>query len=477
MKKAITIVFVALFLSAAISAQSTEFTYQGRLLDNSLPPTANYDLQFRLWDSETGGGGFGVETRLNVPVSRGIFTVVLDFDDTFRLITDGWLEIRIRPAGSPDPFLTLTGRQRITSTPYAIKSLNSETAETSTNSTQLGGVPAANYLQRNGDGSGLTNLNGGSIAAGTVTSTQLSPEAVPNTTAYKLLGSLRWDLLKPQATFAVRTGPVAVAFDGANIWVANSVSNNVSKLRASDGAELGTFAVGSVPRGVAFDGANIWVANAGGDNVRKLRASDGANLGTFAVGTNPRAIAFDGANIWVANTASNNVTKLRASDGANLGTFAVGTAPRGLAFDGMWIWVANSGSNTLTILRASDGSTIINGVVTGATPTALAFDGAHMWLANSGGNTVTKLNPSDPELPLGTFIVGNNPQGIAFDGVNIWVTTLNAVTKMRASDGVRLRSFFPGTNPGGIAFDGANIWVANSSSNNVTRLVPAFPEP
>ena len=94
----------------------------------------------------------------------------------------------------------------------------------------------------------------------------------------------------------------------------------MSKLRASDGALLGTFAVGSNPHGVAFDGANIWVANFSSNNVSKLRASDGTLLGTFAVGSFPNGVAFDGANIWVTNISSNTVSKLRASDGAVLGT-------------------------------------------------------------------------------------------------------------------------------------------------------------
>jgi DNA-binding beta-propeller fold protein YncE len=34
--------------------------------------------------------------------------------------------------------------------------------------------------------------------------------------------------------------PYALAFDGANIWVANYDSNNVTVLRASDGTNLGT---------------------------------------------------------------------------------------------------------------------------------------------------------------------------------------------------------------------------------------------
>ena len=53
-----------------------------------------------------------------------------------------------------------------------------------------------------------------------------------------------------------------------------------------------------MPLALAFDGANIWVANGGLlGGVTKLRASDGASLGTFAVGVKPNALAFDGANM------------------------------------------------------------------------------------------------------------------------------------------------------------------------------------
>jgi hypothetical protein len=83
----------------------------------------------------------------------------------------------------------------------------------------------------------------------------------------------------------------------------------VATLRWYEASQNGqTLAVGNAPFGVAFDGASIWVANAFSDNVSKLRASDGATLGTFAVGDSPRAVAFDGANIWVANAGSGNVS-------------------------------------------------------------------------------------------------------------------------------------------------------------------------
>ena len=130
-------------------------------------------------------------------------------------------------------------------------------------------------------------------------------------------------------TFPVGAGQVlGVAFDGANIWVANQFSASVSKLRASDGMTLGTFTVGNNPSSVAFDGANIWVANQSDNTVSKVRATDGMTLGTFAVGAAPAGLAFDGANIWVSHFLGDTVSKLRASDGMTLGTFAGATIRR-----------------------------------------------------------------------------------------------------------------------------------------------------
>jgi hypothetical protein len=57
-------------------------------------------------------------------------------------------------------------------------------------------------------------------------------------------------------TFPVGNYPGGLAFDGVSMWVVNAHDNEVMKLRISDGSVLGTFAVGA-----AFDGANIWVAN------------------------------------------------------------------------------------------------------------------------------------------------------------------------------------------------------------------------
>jgi DNA-binding beta-propeller fold protein YncE len=90
---------------------------------------------------------------------------------------------------------------------------------------------------------------------------------------------------------------------------------------------VGTYATGTNPWGVAFDGTNIWVTNTGSNNVTKLLASTGATVGTY---TNPDAVAFDGTNIWVANDISFTVTKLLASTGQPVAgsPYSVGEYPQ-----------------------------------------------------------------------------------------------------------------------------------------------------
>jgi len=301
---------------------------------------------------------------------------------------------------------------------------------------------------------------------------------------------LRWYPGDISALFTANLGPFPdeLAFDGANMWIANEGTNTVTKLRASDGACVGTcvFTVGNDPCGMAFDGANMWVANAQDSTVTKLRASDGGVLGTFPVSGLGCGIAFDGAHIWVANSLSGTVTELQAASGSILGTFTASPASTpyvtALAFDGIYIWATNPAYNTLvpgyvTRLRASDGACV--GVCTfqvGVGPNWEAFDGAYVWVSNSYDGTVTRLRASDGAC-LGstcTFSVGGptaNAGGIAFDGTYMWVAnqTPSTVTKLSSTGAiVGVFQLGPSTNtPFGVAFDGANIWVGYGQGSHL----------
>jgi len=63
---------------------------------------------------------------------------------------------------------------------------------------------------------------------------------------------------------------VSSCFEAFPASLSELVGGAVTKLRATNGAFLGTFTVGLNPIGMAFDGANIWVANMFSGTVSKL---------------------------------------------------------------------------------------------------------------------------------------------------------------------------------------------------------------
>lgn len=249
-----------------------------------------------------------------------------------------------------------------------------------------------------------------------------------------------------------------VAYDGANIWVANYSRNTVTKLRASDGSLVATYRVAG-PWGMAFDGEDMWVANYSGGTVTELRASDGAVIGVYQAGVNPKAVLFDGSNIWIASGGDKgSVTKLRAADGSLVWTTPVDD-PWGMAFDGSTVWVTNNDANRVT--RLNSNGCVVGVYRVGDHPMGIAFDGRYMWVANNGGTTVMKLSAIDGSR-VGKFRVGINPFGIFSEGNYVWVTRTNGVLTELTTGGCMVRSYDVSDYPDGIAFDGTNIWVANT---------------
>jgi len=280
---------------------------------------------------------------------------------------------------------------------------------------------------------------------------------------------LRWyQINQTAAEFSVGQQPAGAAFDGANMWIANSQSGSVTKLRAGDGAALGTFVVGGTPSWMAFDGANMWVNN--GSSLVKLRAGDGHQLGVFNVGPSPQQMAFDGVSIWVVLFAfpQGSLAKVRPSDGAVLATVPLSFVPEGIAFDGVDIWVT-LGNSTVDKINPSDGAMVATfspGMIL-PVPGGLAFDGVHMWLADNSGKVV-KVRASDDAV-VGTFPLSNfNPADILFDGRAIWVDGVQGVEKLRIIDGAVIGGV---SLPLGVkACDGANVWAVDPANNAVRKL-------
>src|SRR5689334_3311846 len=101
-------------------AQTTAFTYQGKLTDAGNPATGTYDLQFRLFDALIGGNQIGTTLiREDVSVTGGIFTATLDFGAVAFPGAPRFLEISVRPGASTGAFTPLSPLQPVSSTPYA----------------------------------------------------------------------------------------------------------------------------------------------------------------------------------------------------------------------------------------------------------------------------------------------------------------------------------------------------------------------
>jgi hypothetical protein len=187
-KMALPSLFAAVTLFVGVqraTAQGTAFAYQGSLNYSNAPANGSFDFAFALFnDSQTGSQIGSAETNLDVNVTNGLFSTTLNFASAPWNGQSLWLQVLVRTNGN-GAFSSLSPRQPVTSSPYAIQSLNATTATTANSANSVAatnlsgtilnsalpsspvfsGTLTANYLS--GDGGGLTNLNPANLEAGT----------------------------------------------------------------------------------------------------------------------------------------------------------------------------------------------------------------------------------------------------------------------------------------------------------------------
>jgi len=244
-----------------------------------------------------------------------------------------------------------------------------------------------------------------------------------------------------------------ILYDGAHIWVSASnksdlgavVRINLNALTATaknsvSCASMGPagctyFMTGSGASGLAFDGANIWVANSGSDNLTRI-ASDGSTT-TLTPNTEciyPVFPVFDGANLWVPCRRSDSVQVWQLIGGSQqtVLTAAGIEGPTSLATDGVNMWVASEGGTVNLISRASPFTISPAFTLPSSTSGGLAFDGKYMWVADYSHDQVTKLlpaaKPSSVPTVVETYLAGSSPESPVFDGQNIWVANSGSNT-------------------------------------------------
>ena len=131
MRKLIFIFVLVLLIPAAALAQGNAFNFQGRLNDGTNPANGQYDLQFKLFDAITGGTQIGSTiSRPATVLINGVFSVNIDFGAAaFINPNTVFIEIGVKPAGSPNAFTILGPRQQLTVVPYAVRAATATTAD------------------------------------------------------------------------------------------------------------------------------------------------------------------------------------------------------------------------------------------------------------------------------------------------------------------------------------------------------------
>ena len=400
--------------SRASWAQTTTFSYQGKLTDAGQPANGVFDLQFKLFDALNAGTQQGTTLTLeDVVVSSGVFTVQLDFGAAFPGAAR-YLEISVRPGASTGAFTLLTPRQPVQATPYAIRSLLAGTAAQANSlagcvacvtSDQIGGVngstvtgaipvasvPAGsgNYVQNTTSPQASSNFNisGNGTAGGT-----LSGNIVNATTQYNLNG-LRV-LANPGSSNL---------FAGAGAGIANTTGFS----NAFFGSGAGNF--NSSGSNNTFFGASAGVTNTSGFN----NAYFGSSAGFSSTGN---ANAFFGFNAGFANTTggSNAFFGAGAGDSNLTGNFnaffGIGAGGNTNSGNNTFIGGAAGGANTTgsqnTALGASAevGTTNTNATAIGSQASAACSNcvvlGSVNGVNGAAGNVRVGIGTTNPSATL-----------------------------------------------------------------------------
>lgn len=317
-------ILVAALVTTA-HAQSTAFTYQGRLKDGTQLAAGPYDFRFTLFNALTGGVVVApVQCVDNVTVTEGLFNTTIDFGQAFTATAGLFIQIEARAdtglgCGDATGLIVLSPRQAVTAAPMATHA-------------------KAAYALDAADGSPANAVfvdNAGNVGIGTTTPTHSVTIA------------------NPAPTIALQdTGPTQVGYvsyrDSANTetaWVGYGSEGDpdfsIVNVRAGGDIVLNPFN-GNVGIGTATPAVRLEVrgdiklgasgqyfASSGEENLRTVRGTANGN-GTVAFGSG-WTVARTAAGSYTVffNTPFGDRPSVVVSSSLSTRTAAVGTPVQG----------------------------------------------------------------------------------------------------------------------------------------------------
>jgi outer membrane protein assembly factor BamB len=259
------------------------------------------------------------------------------------------------------------------------------------------------------------------------------------------IGSVRNRSLDSGILASVAAGdrPVAVATDGATIWVADQATGRILAYDVDSLRPRWSVAVGPRPVAVAYGLGYVWVADAGDRQLRQLAPADGHEVRRTNTSLDPVAVVTTD-RVWVLSAG--NAT----ADGYDPQTLRQDRAARALvrptaiAAAADEVWVATDGQLARVPATGGDATTVDVGSPVGL----VAINDDAVWAAGPDG-TLIAVDPrtgavlSRAALPGGATAIAAGPAGVAVgteDGTVSWLARPGADPVVVTRTGIALTS-------------------------------------
>lgn len=253
------VLFSSLFLAFAVFAQAqgtTEFNYQGRLAQNGQLLNGDYEMEFTLYGTPSGGASLSSPLVRPATVANGVFNLALDFGATPFAGDACYLEVRVRRTGTASWSSPLAPRQAIRPVPYALHASKAGAVgdnAVTTSGLQNSSVTAGKLANAAITTAALQNnaVTAAKIAGGQVVKSlnnlkdSVTLVAGPNVTLSSDSAANRLTIASVGSPFALNGG--SAYYNGGNVGI--GTDNPQSRLQV-DGTIMG--AEFRIPGGAAF---------------------------------------------------------------------------------------------------------------------------------------------------------------------------------------------------------------------------------
>ena len=285
------------------------------------------------------------------------------------------------------------------------------------------------------------------------------------------------------------------------IWVANTGTDKISKIRTNNGLKricqdigdvkdcfwqegtwetrgqiIGTYDVGDDPSRTAvnIETGDVWVGNRNGYSVTKLD-NEGSHKKTCGVGGVVRGVAIEeSGDVWVASHSGARVVKISGDDSncAILQSISISPhAPYGLSIDEdgiLWVVVDQSGVDGVIKINPAT-ETFTHYPSSGGYGITIDFD-KNIWLGGHAGHALIKFNQTSLSTPQ-YYGPGHSGLGVTIDiDGNIWASTYTENSLMKfTKDGTPVFNVpSGGSDAHGACGDSyGQVWVVNHASGNL----------